>query len=370
MSTPVIDPRKWEGIFQTSDKRGRELLDDLANIIEKWRQFLATPYAMLFDSYGVPVIPPSQQIETAQLHYRMPLVRHGLAFATLSTPYRLEEIRNHPQFQSLLLKSALTLMDLTEWSETEAERRGEKIRLLAEYGLTPEVSQLLALCGLHESEQVMVAFETAMRTPFQRMEVLRRFVISQAWRYHYEFPWLAYLPDGIMLLTPGSFHAALKSAERWNTTWLHQEFTFPIRIYVHAVPEVTQLRNALRESRSLMQFSTRFGLTGVINRAVDNHFVKILAEMTPTTLKDMVESTLGPLLKAENQLILETLNEYLANGQSMAKTGRALYVHPNTVLYRIHHAEKLLGVNLKDTEQLTNLWIALRGHMFLNQLSP
>lgn len=364
MTSSLMSLRDWERILAESGQRGTQLLDDLASTMDEWRTLLGEGVT-LRDAYGVPVMPVDHVIP--DLRYRMPLRRHGMAFATVFAPHPLDDIATQPQFHGLSLKTALTLMELTEWAETEAERRGEKIRWLMERGWSAEVEHLLALCGLVDPDRVMIAFRTASPTPFQSMEFLRRFVIAHVWRYHRRFPWLAYLPDGIMVLTSGSYADSLAAAERWHTLWTQQDSGFPIRIYVQAFNRLEQLPEVLRELRSLMQFAQRFGLAGLINPVVDDHFVKVLIEMTPDSLSDMVEHTLGALLLPENHVILQTLREYLAHGQSLAKTAQNLYVHPNTVLYRVHQAEKLLGVNLKDTEQLTNLWIAFRGHLLLQQ---
>lgn len=368
MATTLINPNQWEGMVHEASRRGRYLLDELASTIDNWQDLLNTSQFALLDCHRVPLSSTRQLQHVSTMGYSIPLARHGGTFATILSPYPLDHVVKTQAFQNLVLKLALTLADLNEWSETEAERRGEKLRLVEEYGMTPEVIKLLSLCGLQDRRpRVLVAFETAMDTPFQNMEVLRRFVIAKVWRYQYEFPWIAYRPDGILAFLPDtciddSMNRVKESMGQWHRT----QPKFPIRAYVNFMPDLMQLPETLRETQTLMQFAAHYNLSGVVNQTVDRHYAKVLAEMSPETLDELVRTTLGPLLHPDNLVILQTLQQYLATGQSLAKTGQILYVHPNTVLYRIGHAKKLLGIDLKSTEQLTNIWIALQGYALLS----
>lgn len=368
MTMPLINPSEWEHMVQTAVAYGNELLDELQTLIDQWTDFLNTPNFVLYDRYGIPLCIATSEHQTLGLRYRHPLVLHGEVFATLVSAFDTTSLGESKPFQTLLLKTALTIMELTEWAETEAERRGEKVRLVMEYGLTPEVVQLLSLCGLDDSAgKALMAFETAMPIPFQGMEVLRRYLIAQAWRYRRQFPWLAYLPDGLLILQPWSREKSRYHVEHWLDQWT-REATFPIRAYLQMMPNLTAFPEILKETQSLMQFANRFGLDGLINDAVERHMIRFLLQMTPESLEDLINTVLGPLLQDEHQATLATLKEYLACGQSLSKTAHNLYVHPNTVLYRVHHAEKLLGITIKDTEQLTNLWMALEGHTLLENI--
>jgi sugar diacid utilization regulator len=354
-------------MVQIAVAHGNELLDELQILMDQWAEFLGTHNFVLYDRYGVAILADAPE-QALGLKYRTPLVLHGEVFATLVSAYDVTPLRESRLFQTLLLATALMITELTEWAETEAERRGEKVRLVMEYGLTPEVRQLLSLCGLDDSEgKTFIAFETAMPLPFQGMEVLRRYLIAQAWRYSRNFPWLAYLPDGLLILNSWSWEKSQRHVAHWMDRW-KQEATFPVRAYLQMLPNLRALPEILKETRSVMQFADQFGLDGLINEVVDRHMIRFVLQMTPESLEDFINTVLGPLLSDEHQATLVTLKQYLACGQSLSKTAHNLYVHPNTVLYRVRRAEKLLGITLKDTEQLTNLWIALEGHTLLNNV--
>ena len=57
--------------------------------------------------------------------------------------------------------------------------------------------------------------------------------------------------------------------------------------------------------------------------------------------------------------LVETLATYLATGSSLEATGRALYVHPNTVRYRLRQVADLTGFSPTEPREAFTLHIAL-----------
>jgi DNA-binding PucR family transcriptional regulator len=69
---------------------------------------------------------------------------------------------------------------------------------------------------------------------------------------------------------------------------------------------------------------------------------------------------LGPLLAEDDATVrlASTLAVFLEEGASFARAARRLGVHTNTVTYRVHRAEELLGHRV--TERQLELRVALR----------
>jgi len=68
--------------------------------------------------------------------------------------------------------------------------------------------------------------------------------------------------------------------------------------------------------------------------------------------------------------LLETLNVYFNLGQRRKAVAGALGVHPNTLDYRLHRIEVLLGASLSDTDWLVKLHTALRLRRLRSALRP
>ncbi|OBZ19476.1 PucR family transcriptional regulator [Bacillus sp. FJAT-27264] len=62
----------------------------------------------------------------------------------------------------------------------------------------------------------------------------------------------------------------------------------------------------------------------------------------------------------DHRLLLQTLSVYLETHCQLAETAKRLYIHRNTVIYRLEKCEELLGRSLKDPEETLRLRLAFR----------
>lgn len=74
--------------------------------------------------------------------------------------------------------------------------------------------------------------------------------------------------------------------------------------------------------------------------------------------RHLVDEVYLPLVRARGTLI-ETLSAYFASGSSIEATARALFVHPNTVRYRLKQAAELTGYSPTHARDAFTLEIAL-----------
>ena len=74
--------------------------------------------------------------------------------------------------------------------------------------------------------------------------------------------------------------------------------------------------------------------------------------------RHLVDEIYLPLLRARGTLI-ETVAAYFHHGSSMEATARALFVHPNTVRYRLRQVGDLTGFTPADPRDAFTLQIAL-----------
>jgi DNA-binding PucR family transcriptional regulator len=72
----------------------------------------------------------------------------------------------------------------------------------------------------------------------------------------------------------------------------------------------------------------------------------------------LIEAIYAPLVAAGGALV-ETLGAYLEQAGSLEATGRALYVHPNTVRYRLRRVSDLTGYAAADPRDAFTLHLAL-----------
>ncbi len=61
---------------------------------------------------------------------------------------------------------------------------------------------------------------------------------------------------------------------------------------------------------------------------------------------------------------VEDLNTYFRNGKNIVKTAEALFIHKNSMYYRINKIEKILGKSLKDDEVCRTLQLSLQLYQY------
>lgn len=77
-------------------------------------------------------------------------------------------------------------------------------------------------------------------------------------------------------------------------------------------------------------------------------------------IKEEVKSRLGVLLNDENRENFETLRQYLKCGQNIKDTAEKLFVHTNTVYYRLCKIQDFLGFKFDNREKFFQLQVSVR----------
>lgn len=80
-------------------------------------------------------------------------------------------------------------------------------------------------------------------------------------------------------------------------------------------------------------------------------------------LKSYVENTIGPLIAYDaehNTELLKTLRCYLLNSENKSQTATDLYVHVNTVKYRLQKICDIIGIDLDDPDDVIDLQLCLK----------
>ncbi|KTR87217.1 PucR family transcriptional regulator [Leucobacter chromiiresistens] len=82
----------------------------------------------------------------------------------------------------------------------------------------------------------------------------------------------------------------------------------------------------------------------------------LLSHVDARQLEERIRSTLAPIAAPQ---LRETLVTYLAAEQNVTRTAAALFVHPNTIRYRLSRIEQALGQPLTSAFVLSNVILAL-----------
>jgi GAF domain-containing protein len=117
-----------------------------------------------------------------------------------------------------------------------------------------------------------------------------------------------------------------------------------------------------REARLALDLRP-WGVEPVIDVAELGAYRLIIAASTSTEAIESSKRTLQNLLEHENRRgpsLLPTLRTYFSLGMGVTATAKALHIHVHTVQYRLAKAEKLTGLNLRNSAERLTLELSLR----------
>ena len=96
---------------------------------------------------------------------------------------------------------------------------------------------------------------------------------------------------------------------------------------------------------------------------IDTKQKKILYEYVNYVLKDLIA------YEKTNQIdLMETLDAYLNENANIIETSDKLFIHRNTLKYRLKKIENLLNVNLHSLEDCLKLLLAMKAYKIINAM--
>jgi sugar diacid utilization regulator len=127
--------------------------------------------------------------------------------------------------------------------------------------------------------------------------------------------------------------------------------------------ELKRLRESFEEASCALHILQRLGTKHAILSFTDLGIYRVLLQTSsPQHLLDFSKDTLEPIRTHDTQWkggLEATLRMYLQYRANTKKTAEAMFVHPNTVMYRLRKLEQVCGIELEDLQQLMRLQLAI-----------
>ena len=121
---------------------------------------------------------------------------------------------------------------------------------------------------------------------------------------------------------------------------------------------------AFRMARETVDLMLRLGREGAIVTTTDlGPYRLLLRSSAREELAEFATRTLRPLLdpaRGNGAELLRTLRVYLEEDRVQRRAAARCFVHVNTIVYRVHRIQELLGVDLADPAAVFDLTLALR----------
>jgi purine catabolism regulator len=127
---------------------------------------------------------------------------------------------------------------------------------------------------------------------------------------------------------------------------------------------IEEIESSYQEARRAVTIGKKFGKKDEVIRYDSLGAYKILFAVEGNEELDKFSSqTLGALLdydQDKNANLIQTLNGYLTNNCNNQKTADSLFIHLNTLKYRLQKIQDITGRDLNDPEERLNLQLALK----------
>lgn len=118
-----------------------------------------------------------------------------------------------------------------------------------------------------------------------------------------------------------------------------------------------------REAVQAMRLGQRLNL----NRLVDFHSLgvfQLLGQIEDIpTVRAFCEQVIGPLVKYDEEhrsSLVQTMDAYFAHHGNISQTAESLFIHRNTLLYRLDRIQELTGQNLNQADMRLAMHLALK----------
>jgi carbohydrate diacid regulator len=159
-----------------------------------------------------------------------------------------------------------------------------------------------------------------------------------------------------------------RMGKRIENTISHQ-MKFKVTIGIGEYHEGIQgLNKSFKEATQALDVGTRLGEAGDIYHINDLGIGRILAEIKKDTQQEIIKKTFYSKKEVRgkkiNETLLDTLKAFFDNNLSISKTAQTIYIHRNTLLYRLRRVKEITGLDPKIFDEAVQLRIALKMRMY------
>ena len=120
------------------------------------------------------------------------------------------------------------------------------------------------------------------------------------------------------------------------------------------------LPESYEEAREALETAERSPHTGKVFQYKEQFLERLLAEVPPEEQKRIRSRYFSPeIRKLLNEEMMETLQVFFRNDLNISTASRQLFIHRNTLLYRLEKIRKLTGLDLRKFTDASTFYILL-----------
>ena len=146
---------------------------------------------------------------------------------------------------------------------------------------------------------------------------------------------------------------------------ISQQMKFKVTIGIGEYHEdIRGISKSFKKATQALDVGTKLEGAGDIYHINDLGIGRILAEIKKDTQQEIIKKTFYSAKEVRgrkiNETLLETLKAFFDNNLSITQTAQAIYVHRNTLLYRLRRVKEITGLDPKKFDDAIQLRIALK----------
>src|SRR5699024_8798721 len=127
---------------------------------------------------------------------------------------------------------------------------------------------------------------------------------------------------------------------------------------------ITGIRESFAQAEQALKLESQLKDPKVITFYEDLGIYRLLGKLSGgKEFTDFFNDTIGKLVnydKSHNLQLVETLKMYFEKNENLKKTSQALFIHVNTLKYRIQKIGSITGCPLNNTDGKMMLYIGLK----------
>lgn len=178
--------------------------------------------------------------------------------------------------------------------------------------------------------------------------------------------------NGLYLLYPSSNKSKERIDKELETIYKSLKNKIDTEIYIGVGRPAMNL-NDIRDGYDQAYQAVILGRTLHDNKHIIYYeelgFYRLLATFNNTTeVKKFYEESIGSLIHYDENHDLElitTLSTYFAHNESISKTAEALFIHINTMKYRLQRIKAITSLDIRNSEDKLILQVCLKIHHFI-----
>lgn len=289
-----------------------------------------------------------------------------------------EEIQRYGEYTRDLIELAYQRMlktDLPQWDIRAAEAL---IHDLLSAAADPQREEIVLargrLLGYNLTlPRCAVVVDLAAAAPAERRAVLKD-LREVLWNSPQDLA--AFMPEGTLVIvrvinaqrTPEQIRAALRAWATELVTGLGERRSGMIRAGIGGYhPGTTGLAESFREANRALLVGRRLRPDTHIHHIAEMGLGRILSAIKPDEAGAFAREVMGDLQEPE---LLHTVMAFFRHDLNVSEAARSLYVHRNTLLYRLELIRRITQLDPRRFEDAVLIYLALSMDRFHSQVPP